>query len=129
MVSVLIWIRLLIAFACVFAASAQNIDSMTENPCTAFTFNQYYVDEDTIITTIDGITNEDCQTFCNVVHEDVCYFFMYEKTNGTCTLIKEPLSTYLDTCDLVGGPKTPTIAECNESSDPCKVCTVSYKLK
>ena len=120
-----IWIRFLVALACVFAASAEDVNF--ENKCTAFTFNQCTLYEEDIKFTVPGLSDVECQDVCNVV--DDCYFFMHRRTGGTCVLVQQPLQQYLDSCKQIGGPKTPTVTDCNDSSDPCKVSTLLYKNK
>ena len=57
----------------------------------------------------------------NVIYKDKCTFFIYDRKEVLCGLIEEPYDNYVHTCDKYGGPVHPSISECYDSDDDCKV--------
>ena len=93
----------------------------SDHPCAGFTLTNCPTDEDAIIDTIHGISEEDCQFFCNEIYTGDCKFFIYDRFDYECQMIQEPFEHFSDSCEKVGGPVEPSLSVCMESDDPCKV--------
>jgi hypothetical protein len=77
------------------------------------------IELDGIIETIRDIEEEACQRYCDVIYSDRCQFFVYDRKQKMCNLLSTSFEDYYPTCEAVGGPKAPSIQECNDN--PCKV--------
>ena len=64
---------------------------------------------------------ENCQFICANVFTDVCTFFIYDRENELCEMYDYEKEIYVATCTRFGGPPTPSLAECQVSTDPCSV--------
>ena len=98
-----------------------NLNASLDLDCNGYTVDKCELGNDTIIETLKDSTEYDCQFFCNIVYSGVCKFFIFDKQQVICQLINEELKTYTDTCRKFGGPPNPSIQECEELEDNCKV--------
>ena len=62
-----------------------------------------------------------CQQICNEVFGDKCIFFIYDRVNQLCDLYDYDEQNYVATCTRFGGTTNSTLAECQNSTDPCLV--------
>ena len=78
--------------------------------------------DDGILATINDVPEEAaCQLLCAVEYQSSCTFFIYDKQQLNCTLLDGPMAKYLGKCGQYGGPDVPSMPECLDSKDPCKV--------
>ena len=64
---------------------------------------------------------QDCQEFCSQIFPDVCTFFIHDRQQDLCQLYDYDPQEYADSCDLIAGTPTPSLAECKELNDNCLV--------
>ena len=94
----------------------------SDSSCKQFNFNKCTVDESWIIETQYNITNEvECQIQCDQMYGGTCSFYIHNDATSTCQLLNHPQIFYLNKCDEFGMPPTPSILDCYQDSDPCKV--------
>ena len=105
-----------------FSFSSVPATNLNSHPCGEFTLDNCYIDENTIIETAQGLNHEECQNLCHDIFTFECTFFIYIQELKTCQLIHAPYPDYVYFCETIGGPTTPTILECIQSDDECKVC-------
>ena len=89
--------------------------------CHDFTIDKCHIDPDGLLETVKDISIENCQFYCNIIYKDLCTFFIYDRKQVLCELIQEPFENYVQSCSKYGGPKDPSISECYDSNDKCKV--------
>ena len=97
--------------------------------CNDFTFDKCTLKDDAVIETVKDVSQSDCQFYCNVIYNTTCKFFIHDKQQATCTLVKEEIQTYVNTCRKMGGPVIPSVHDCKESQDICKVFFPSTTTK
>ena len=111
-----------------FATGTVSFTPLDENPCMDYSLNGCSIDEGMIITTVSGITQQDCQTLCAVIYKENCNFFTFDFTTNKCELIEQHLDDYVDSCSGIAAPPTPSVDTCLSSVDPCKVCLLGSTL-
>ena len=89
--------------------------------CQDFTIDTCHIDEGAILETVKDVSEADCQFFCHDIYFPNCTFFIFDKKQHLCEIISEPLENFVDSCKKYAGPKTPSISECYDSNDECKV--------
>ena len=89
--------------------------------CNSFTFGQCKIQEDDVIEVIEQITPAGCQQFCQLVYPESCSYFVFREHFNECLLLNKTLKQFLHTCKKIGGPIEPTIQECLDLHDTCKV--------
>ena len=112
---------LFLIFTIILLGEPSNINASLDSDCNGYTVDKCELGNDTVIETLKDTSQYDCQFFCNVVYAGACKFFIFDKQQVICQLIKEDLKTYTDTCRKFGGPANPSIQECEELEDNCKV--------
>ena len=110
-------------FLCVILvfAPVQLFSSQFKSSCNDFTIDKCNIDPGGLLETVKDISERNCQFYCNVIYKDKCTFFIYDRKEVLCELIEEPYDNYVHTCDKYGGPVHPSISECYDSDDDCKV--------
>ena len=98
-----------------------SLNNLLDFDCNGYTVDKCELGNDTVIETLKDTSESDCQFFCNIVYAGACKFFVFDKQQVICQLISEDLQTYTDTCRKFGGPPNPSIQECDELDDNCKV--------
>ena len=92
--------------------------------CNDFTIDKCHIDPGGLLETVKDISIDNCQFYCNIIYKDLCTFFIYDRKEVLCELIKEPFDNYVHSCSKYGGPNSPTISECYDSNDGCKVTNI-----
>ena len=92
--------------------------------CNDFTIDKCHIEPGGLLETVKDISIDNCQFYCNIIYKDLCTFFIYDRKEVLCQLIQEPFDNYVQSCSKYGGPKNPTISECYDSNDGCKVINV-----
>merc|ERR1719376_322530 len=87
--------------------------------CKGITLSDCQVDENSVLETFEGLTPEYCQILCNMTYNDKCKFFLHDRESKTCQLLSEPYQNFINNC-TIGGPPSPGIKACLESSNACK---------
>ena len=93
-------------------------------PCNAFTIDKCKIDPGGLLETVKDISVVNCQFYCNVIYGDVCTFFIYDYKEVLCEIITEPFENYVKSCGKYAGPPKPSISECYDSNDECKVILI-----
>ena len=70
-----------------------------------------------------------CQQICREIYSDRCTFFIYDRQNELCELFDYDEEIYVESCSRVGGTPTPTLVECQNSTDPCTVRKIYIILR
>ena len=78
--------------------------------------------------TLKNTGEEICQQVCRDVYGDKCTFFIYDRANELCELFDFDEEDYAGSCKRIGGTPTPSLADCQESTDPCSVRQQDWKL-
>ena len=86
-----------------------------------FTLDKCTVELSGLIEQVKDIDEAFCQKYCSVIYAGRCQFFIYDRKQRICSLLSNPIEDYVETCDKVAGPKTPTIEDCQTGGDPCTV--------
>ena len=89
--------------------------------CNDYTFDKCEFDGDAVIETLSASEPDDCQFFCDVLYNNTCKSFIHDFQQHMCTLLTEDLELYINTCRKIGGPLSPSIHDCKQLQDPCKV--------
>ena len=79
------------------------------------------IDPGGLLETVKDISEVNCQFYCNVIYGGKCTFFIYDRREVLCELINEPFENYINSCGKFGGPSSPSISQCYDSDDKCKV--------
>ena len=73
-----------------------------------------------------GLTLQLCEKFCNVIYEDTCNSFTYNKKDSTCELYAAEALDFAKSCAVVGGSVDVDPAECQQLTTPdCNVSCYS----
>ena len=94
--------------------------------CNDFTIDTCHIEDGAIIETVKDVTEADCQFFCHNIYFPNCTFFIFDKKQHLCEIINEPFENYVQSCKKYGGPKSPSISECYDSNDECKVSKIKH---
>ena len=100
-----------------------------DHPCNEYTFMNCDPDQNLIKAVFSTETIEQCQEICNdSKYNKDCEFFIFnnEKEKWNCLLVTQTLQDYLEQCNELGGPREPTISQCLESDDACKVSNLTF---
>ena len=89
--------------------------------CNDFTIDKCHIEPGGLLETVKDISIDNCQFYCNFIYKDLCTFFIYDRREVLCELVKEPFENYINTCGKFGGPSNPSTSECSDSDDKCKV--------
>jgi hypothetical protein len=92
-----------------------------EQTCQDFTIDKCFYDQNGLIETLKDVDEASCQFYCDVIYKGLCNFFIYDHKQVICELLQEPFGNYVDSCKKVGGPPSPLVQACQQSTDPCKV--------
>ena len=96
--------------------------------CNDFTIDKCRIDPGSLLETVKDISDVNCQFYCNVIYEGRCTFFIYDRREVLCELVNEPFENYINTCGKFGGPSNPSMSECSDSDDKCKVIMNNVKV-
>ena len=68
-----------------------------------------------------GISVDTCQKICTSIAG--CNYMSYDESTRDCTLMNHDIHNgYLSSCDLISGPSSPTLVECDElKPDSCQL--------
>ena len=89
--------------------------------CNLYGFDQCLINGRDIIEEVHDTSPEQCQFFCSNIYKDSCSFFILKEDSYDCLLFNVTLDSFLTSCKVVGGPTYPSVQECIETQDPCKV--------
>jgi len=77
---------------------------------------------------IDESTEKDavaCQIQCHEAYEDDCEYYEFEAaadvSEGLCYLYRNSFKELYKSCNVIGGPRDPTVNNCTESNDACNM--------
>ena len=90
--------------------------------CTDFTIDKCLTGPDDLLETVKDIDEKQCQFYCNVIYNDVCTFYIMDRKDVVCKLMKSPFHQYLKDCEKYGGPPSPSVHRCLSTVDEGKVC-------
>ena len=93
-----------------------------DHPCNDYTFANCNPEQGFDVFASETI--EQCQEKCSdSTNKEECRFFVFssEQPKWNCMLVNQPMQDYLDQCNVIGGPREPSISQCLESDDMCKV--------
>ena len=93
-----------------------------------FTLDKCTVELSGLIEQVKDIDEAFCQKYCSVIYAGRCQFFIYDRKQRICSLLSNPIEDYVETCDKLAGPKTPTIEDCQTGGDPCTVKSFFKKM-
>ena len=94
--------------------------------CNFYSFDQCLINGRDIIEEVHDASPEQCQFFCSNIYKDSCSFFMLKEDSHDCLLFNITLNSFLTSCEEVGGPIYPTVEECIETHDQCKVMILKF---
>ena len=85
--------------------------------CSKLTVGDCNAAEDEMLDTVTNIPDpETCQMLCQIMAADRdCKFFTHSEVSRLCVLYH---NRYLDSCNTIGGPAQPTLAQCTEDDLP-----------
>ena len=89
--------------------------------CSDFSVDKCLIESGAVIETLKDIGEDDCQFYCNVIYAEDCIFYIYDRKQVICELLKEEMSHYVQSCSKYAGPPKPSVATCLTSTDDCKV--------
>ena len=89
--------------------------------CNNYTMDNCELDNDAIIKAVEDISESDCQYHCNTIYRGNCTFFIFDRQQNVCLLVQEELDHYVNSCTKIAGPGHPSLQECHELQDDCKV--------
>ena len=89
--------------------------------CTGYSVDKCTLEDHSIIETLKDVGEDDCQFYCNVIYAPDCNFYIMDKKQVICQLMKSEMSGYVSSCTKYAGPPEPTVAKCLSSNDDCKV--------
>lgn len=92
-----------------------------EGQCTDFTLDLCETTIDDILETVHDVNETICQKYCNIIYNETCEFFIYDRKQDLCLLMRQAWEDYEIKCRKVGGPPEPTLEGCILSDDPCDV--------
>ena len=69
-----------------------------------------------------GLTLQLCEKFCNVIYQDTCKSFTYNKKDSTCELYAVDPLEFAASCNVIGGSVDVDPNDCAQATD----CDVSY---
>ena len=98
-----------------------------EQTCQDYTIDKCFYDENGLIETLKDIDETSCQFYCDVIYKGLCNFFIYDHKQVVCELLQEPFGNYVESCRKVGGPPSPLVDTCQQSTDPCKVILLNIQ--
>ena len=94
---------------------------MLDTDCNNYTVDKCKLDDHAILETIKDISIYDCQNYCHNIYTRNCTFFIFDNQQIVCQLVKEEIHQYVNSCRTIAGPVNPSIQECKELKDDCKV--------
>ncbi len=96
--------------------------------CRDYTYDSCTVIESEVLERVKDVTEEKCQEFCHGVYSGVCNLFIYNRPQKVCTVSKQSQESYIESCEKLGGPETPSIEECSNvaQADPCASLLEAY---
>jgi hypothetical protein len=89
--------------------------------CTGYSVDKCTLEDNSIIETLKDVGEDDCQFYCAVIYALDCKFYIMDKQQVSCQLMKSEMSNYVSSCKKYAGPPEPTVAKCLSSNDECKV--------
>lgn len=103
-----------------------------DHPCDDYTFTNCNPEQALTKAVFATESIEQCQERCSdPKYQDKCKFFIFSSKNAkwNCILVNQRMQDYLDQCNVIGGRPKPSIDQCIESDDLCKmfVITMAYK--
>ena len=119
---------LMIISIVVTPGNASDLDSI-DHHCNEYTFMNCNPEQDLIKAVFITETIEQCQETCNdSKYKDECEFFIFNngKEKWNCMLVTQTFEDYLEQCNVIGGPREPSISQCLESDDFCKVSNLIF---
>ena len=94
---------------------------LSSQSCQDYTIDKCFYDENGIIETLKDVDEQNCQFYCDVIYKGICNFFIHDHKQMVCQLLEEPFGNYVDSCKKFGGPPSPSVDTCKQSTNPCKV--------
>jgi hypothetical protein len=91
--------------------------------CTDFTLDKCSIELDGILETVKSVPEVNCQKYCSLVYPDLCEFFIQDRKQDICYLMRQTLESYVRLCRKSGGPAFPSIHDCSQNST--ETCDVS----
>lgn len=85
--------------------------------CQDFTYDDCKLDVSQVVQIVTGVSEENCQAFCNVLYEENCSIFHYERQSQICRISAQPLASFRKSCTKIGGPKRPDLGECGKKGE------------
>ena len=98
-----------------------SVTSYKDNPCSDYSVNGCTINEAMVLETVLEITEHERQIFCAIDYAENCKFFTFDVASQKCELLAQELDDYIETCEEIAAPPTPSVEECLSSDDPCKV--------
>ena len=89
--------------------------------CKSFTIDKCQMDVGSLFETVNDVSEETCQEFCNVIYDEDCKFFIFDRQQHVCLLMSQTRESFVQSCKKTGGPKVPKIEDCKTNTDPCMV--------
>jgi len=69
---------------------------------------------DILVETVGEIPSvEECQWFCKELYSGECTWFAFDSQTNQCNIFKGSITDYTSSCELVGYPKEPNVADCS----------------
>ena len=68
---------------------------------------------------------EECQWFCKELYSGECTWFGFDTKTNQCNIFKGSITDYTSSCELVGYPKEPNVADCSTTLTGDDACFVS----
>ena len=116
-------VRCIVSWAILFLFNHNQAlkSSSITNACNIYSFDQCLINGKDVIEEVHDTSPEQCQFFCSNIYRDSCSFFMLKEDSHDCLLFNITFNSFLTNCEKVGGPLEPSIQECIDLNDPCKV--------
>ena len=95
--------------------------------CSDYSVDKCLIESGSLIETLKDIAEYDCQFYCNVIYAETCKFYIYDRKQVICELLKEDMGDYVKSCSKYAGPPEPSVAKCMTSTDECKVYLFWFK--
>ena len=96
-------------------------DGTLDSGCNDYTVDKCVLDDDAIIETLKDSSTSICQFYCKTFYSGSCKFFIHDKQQRICQFVNEELDKYTESCRKIAGPSNPSIRDCEELEDNCKV--------
>ena len=89
--------------------------------CSDYTLDKCVFESGSVIETLKDIPENECQFYCSTIYSPECKFYIYDRQQVICELLREEMDHYVQSCKKYAGPPKPTVSQCLSSTDECKV--------